>query len=74
VTSEVRPIVAAWLIGRYPAPGTAVDDPDETARRDSLWRALTALPGAEQAQRVAAVRQAGLTCGDVGAALSGEHR
>ncbi|HEY4454188.1 MAG TPA: hypothetical protein VGN81_07750 [Pseudonocardiaceae bacterium] len=73
VSYEVRPIAAAWLIGQYPAPGMAVDGPDENARRAALWHALTALPQAEQVQRVAAVRQAGLTCGDVGAALSGGH-
>lgn len=68
VSYEVRPIVAAWLIGQYPAPGMAADD-----QGAALWRTLTALPKAEQAQRVAAVRQAGLACGDVGAALSGGH-
>ena len=73
VSYEVRPIVAAWLIGQYPAPGMAIEDPAETARRTAMWQALTALPKAAQAQRVAAVRQAGLTCGDVGAALSGGH-
>ena len=69
----VRAISAAWLLGQYPAPGLAVDDQAESAKRDAMWHALTALPQTQQAQRIAAVRSAGLTCGDVGAALTGGH-
>ena len=71
VNYQVRAIAAAWLDGTYPAPGLSVQDSAETAKRDAMWQALTALPRAQQVQRIAAVRQAGLTCGDVGAALSG---
>jgi hypothetical protein len=68
-----RAIAAAWLMDTYPAPGMSVVDPAENARRGQMLHALTALPAAQQVQRIAAVRQAGLTCGDVGAALSGGH-
>jgi hypothetical protein len=32
--------------------------------RDAVWHALQALPAPEQVRRIAAVRQAGLTCGE----------
>jgi hypothetical protein len=69
----VRAISAAWLEGRYPAPGLEVEPGQEANARNAMWQALTALPRAEQVRRVAAVRQAGLNCGDVGAALSAGH-
>lgn len=67
----VRAIAAAWLVGHYPAQGLDVQPGDQATTRDAMWQALTALPHDQQVRRVAAVRQAGLTCGDVGAALAG---
>lgn len=70
---EVRDITAAWLIGQYPAPGREAEPGPAADQRNAMWQALESLPRAEQVRRVAAVRQAGLSCGDVGAALSGGH-
>ncbi|MER7442291.1 hypothetical protein [Micromonospora avicenniae] len=66
-----RAIVAAWLLRRYPAPGFEVPPGHEAAARDLAWRTLRALPADEQLQRIAAVRRAGLVCGDLTAALGG---
>ena len=63
-----RVIAAAWLIGTYPEPGFSAVEQIEAA-----LHTLTALPPAQQVQRIAAVRQAGLTCGNVAAALTGGH-
>lgn len=73
VDYAVRAIAAAWLVGHYPAPGLEVRPGDEATKRDAMWHALSALPRDQQVQRVAAVRAAGLTCGDVGAAVAGGH-
>jgi hypothetical protein len=68
-----RAVVAAWLYGRYPAPGLPVPaGTTEAGERDAEWRTLQALPAGEQVRRVAAVREAGLTCqADLTAALHG---
>lgn len=66
-----RAIAAAWLLGRYPAPGFEVPPGDEAAARDLAWQTLRALPPDEQLRQISAVRQAGLVCGDLAAALGG---
>ncbi|BBH67946.1 hypothetical protein ACTI_46310 [Actinoplanes sp. OR16] len=65
---RARAVTAAWLYGSHPAPGVTVSAAEQ-ALRDTMWKALVALPADEQARRVAAVRAAGLTCGDQAAAL-----
>ncbi|WP_229067538.1 hypothetical protein [Actinoplanes sp. DH11] len=65
---RARAVAAAWLYGSHPVPGQTFAA-DELARRDAMWKTFTALPAAEQQRRVAAVRAAGLTCGDQAAAL-----
>ncbi|WP_431728457.1 hypothetical protein [Verrucosispora sp. TAA-831] len=65
---RARSVTAAWLHGAHPAPGQIVFG-DEQAVRDEMWTTFTALPDDEQVRRVAAVRAAGLTCGDQAAAL-----
>lgn len=65
---HARAVAAAWLYGSHPVLGQTLA-PAEQTRRDAMWQALTALPADEQARRVAAVRAAGLTCGDQAAAL-----
>ncbi|MEV4278603.1 hypothetical protein [Actinoplanes xinjiangensis] len=65
---RARAVTAAWLAGGHPVPGPTVA-PAEQAHRDTMWKALLALPADEQQRRVAAVRAAGLTCGDQAAAL-----
>ncbi|HEX4223490.1 MAG TPA: hypothetical protein VHZ97_14070 [Pseudonocardiaceae bacterium] len=69
----VRAIAAAWLVGQYPAPGLDSGGGDWLAKNNAMWQALTELPHDQQVQRIAAVRQAGLTCGNVSAALTGGH-
>ncbi|TDB81268.1 hypothetical protein [Micromonospora sp. KC721] len=64
---HVRAVAAAWLYGSYPPPGQGFVGSDEV--RDEMWKAFTALPADERARRITAVRAAGLTCGDVAAAL-----
>ena len=73
VNYAVRAIAAAWLDNTYPAPGLAVQPGPEADRRAALWHTLRALPPDEQIERIAAVRQAGLRCGDLDAALAGGH-
>ncbi|GAA4949146.1 hypothetical protein [Actinoplanes utahensis] len=65
---RARAVTAAWLHGSHPVPGQTVG-PAEQAIRDTMWKKLVALPAAEQQRRVAAVRAAGLACGDQAAAL-----
>ncbi|TDC36206.1 hypothetical protein [Micromonospora sp. KC213] len=65
---RARAVAAAWLHGSYPPPGQSFAAPEQV-RRQEMWEQLTALPADEQARRIAAVRTAGLTCGDVAAAL-----
>ncbi|MER7169595.1 hypothetical protein ABT336_26510 [Micromonospora sp. NPDC000207] len=65
---RARSVAAAWLYGSYPVPGQTLFG-DEQAVRDGMWETFTALPADEQVRRVAAVRAAGLTCGDQAAAL-----
>ncbi|MFG1995592.1 hypothetical protein ACGFJ7_37015 [Actinoplanes sp. NPDC048988] len=65
---RARAVTAAWLYGRHPAPGPAFSAAEQNLR-DKMWATLVALPAAEQERRVAAVRTAGLTCGDQAAAL-----
>jgi hypothetical protein len=65
VDYRTRALVAAWLYGRYPAPGPPAI-PKEATARDAAWQALRALSAAEQLHRVADVRQEGLTCDATG--------
>ncbi|MEU4419074.1 hypothetical protein AB0F81_00460 [Actinoplanes sp. NPDC024001] len=65
---RARAVTAAWLYGSHPVPGPALA-PAEQALRDTMWKAFIAQPEAEQQRRVAAVRAAGLDCGDQAAAL-----
>ncbi len=66
-----RAVAAAWLFGRYPAPGFEMLPPGEAVARDRAWQALRALPADDQVQRIAAIRRAGLVCGDLSAAIEG---
>lgn len=71
VAHGARAVAGAWLYGRYPAPGQTVLPGEEADARDTAWRELRALPAQEQVRRIAAVREAGLTCrGDLTAALA----
>ncbi|MEU4557494.1 hypothetical protein AB0F72_03850 [Actinoplanes sp. NPDC023936] len=65
---RARAVAAAWLYGSHPVPGPAYAAAEQ-AQRDTMWKTLVALPAGEQERRVAAVRAAGLTCGDQAAAL-----
>jgi hypothetical protein len=65
---RARAVTAAWLFGSHPAPGPTFAAAEQ-ALRETMWTTLVALPAAEQERRVAAVRTAGLTCGDQAAAL-----
>ena len=65
---RARAVTAAWLYGTHPVPGPSYAAAEQ-ALRDTMWKTLIALPAAEQERRVAAVRVAGLTCGDQAAAL-----
>ncbi|KXK63059.1 hypothetical protein AWW66_05295 [Micromonospora rosaria] len=65
---RARSVAAAWLHGSHPVPGQHFFG-TEQAVRDEMWQTFTALPADEQVRRVAAVRAAGLTCGDQAAAL-----
>ncbi|MBR8641015.1 hypothetical protein KEF29_21065 [Streptomyces tuirus] len=66
-----RAIAAAWLYGRYPAPGQDVMPGEEADARTAAWRKLRALPAEEQARRIAAVREAELDCrGDLAEVLT----
>jgi hypothetical protein len=61
--NAAREIVAAWLLGRAPAPDGLVRWlPAYRALVESGHRALVALPAAEQRSRVAAVRRSALAC------------
>lgn len=64
VAYGARAVAAAWLYGRYPAPDLTVLPGEETDERDAAWRKLKTLPAQEQVRRIAAVREAGLTCRD----------
>ncbi|MEV6593064.1 hypothetical protein [Streptomyces acidicola] len=69
VAYGARAVAGAWLYGRYPAPGQTVLPGEEADARATAWRELRALPAQEQARRITAVREAGLTCrGDLAAA------
>ncbi|MBA2811097.1 hypothetical protein E0500_027775 [Streptomyces sp. KM273126] len=71
VACGARAVAGAWLYGRYPAPGQTVLPGEEADARATAWRELRALPAQEQARRITAVREAGLTCrGDLAAALA----
>ncbi|BAL93179.1 hypothetical protein AMIS_79590 [Actinoplanes missouriensis 431] len=65
---RARAVTAAWLYGSHPVPGPGFSA-TEQALRDTMWTRLRALPAQEQQRRVAAVRAAGLTCGDQAGAL-----
>ncbi|MGW0503187.1 hypothetical protein [Micromonospora sp. NPDC003241] len=65
---RARSVAAAWLHGSHPVPGQSLFG-EEQAVREQMWQTFTALPADEQVRRVAAVRAAGLTCGDQAAAL-----
>ncbi|MFC9679392.1 hypothetical protein, partial [Streptomyces sp. NPDC056948] len=70
VAYGTRAVAAAWLYGRYPAPGQDIPPGEEADARNAAWRALRALPAEEQTRRIAAVRTAELDCrGDVDALL-----
>ncbi|MFG1606317.1 hypothetical protein [Actinoplanes sp. NPDC049265] len=71
---RARVVVAAWLYGTYPAPGLVAAVPAEEKARTTAWQQLSELPANEQERRVAAVRAAGLTCGDQAAAAAGSSR
>jgi hypothetical protein len=58
-------ISTAWLLGRPPTPDSRMSAEYQQLARTG-WTALTSAPAAEQRRRVAAMRQALLTCtGDV---------
>jgi hypothetical protein len=54
-------VAAAWVKDR-PDALEALTDPGERERADDVYRALTALPPAEQGQRMARARAAALDC------------
>lgn len=67
VDYRTRALAAAWLYGRYPAPGQQLEPGTEADERNAAWQSLQALPADEQLRRIDAVRQAGLTCRGGGA-------
>ena len=56
-----RWVMAQWLLGSY-TPPSSQRQPPLRPRTDSAWAALKAAPEAEQTVRIAAARQAELTC------------
>ncbi|MEV0396343.1 hypothetical protein [Polymorphospora rubra] len=68
-----RKVAAAWLTGEPPTPEDWWDA-EERARADSAYRTLVGLPQAEQQRRMAAARDAALSCraDALGAIVRGE--
>ncbi|WP_037357033.1 hypothetical protein [Amycolatopsis orientalis] len=56
-----RWVMAQWLLGSY-TPPSSERQPPLRPKTDSAWAALKAVPEAEQTARIAAARQAELTC------------
>jgi hypothetical protein len=66
---RTRMLVGNALAGTEPKNLTGPGQEEWKAETTALWQALKALPADERDRRIAAVRAAGLTCGDVTAAL-----
>jgi hypothetical protein len=58
-----RQAAAAWLTGREPV-GSGDFDPAQVAESVALWKTLSALPADQARARVAALRQAAISCSD----------
>ncbi|EFL10964.1 MULTISPECIES: hypothetical protein [Actinomycetes] len=56
-----RWVMAQWLLGSYTPPASRIQPPLQPWT-DSAWASLKAVPEAEQIARMAAARQAELTC------------
>lgn len=77
-----RLAAASWLIGREPAasrltgrePAGVGYDPADVAEAVELWKNLRQLPDSEAKYRVAALRQAAVTCSVAEGPLSGGTR
>ncbi|WP_328475369.1 hypothetical protein OHA21_18850 [Actinoplanes sp. NBC_00393] len=64
---------AYWLIGQEPAAGTFYES-DEQASAVEQWHTLQAMPAAEAQARVAALREAAVSCADGASLFAGSAR
>ncbi|RYJ28365.1 hypothetical protein CU044_2782 [Streptomyces sp. L-9-10] len=63
---DVQSVASSWVMGEFrmlpSAPGPAAEMAEKTAR--SAWKRLTALPEAEQRERIDAMRASAFSCED----------
>ncbi|MEV7865537.1 hypothetical protein AB0P17_05420 [Streptomyces sp. NPDC088124] len=70
-----RTVAAAWFTGELkPLPGLAFARAEADALARPAWRELRALPAGEQRARIAALRNASLSCDDDGTVRAGGER